>query len=286
MHTRPSGLDLSQEQWMSSIKARRAISDLYKQGVEVRFGLDPETGKPKGKIGPFVNSEGKYKPAEDGEIAVFVRPPSPLQREQAMRDGQARRARALINAKRHEDSEEHLTIMAFLADMSDETLVDYLLVQEQNDRYQEAMREVLSNDEWSNMTELQDALRQFEEMDDEELVGNEEYLALMELDEKFTEQVRARLHELTDAQRDAMRMMRRETLERRALDKRSEMVGSQAFITEYQLQMEYYSVRDAEDHNQLFFSNAREFAEQHDDFRETIAEALQPFIGDSAEAKN
>ena len=223
---------------MSSIKARRAISDLYKQGVEVRFGVDLETGKPVGKIGPFENSEGKYKPAEPDEIAVFVRPPSPLQREQAMRDGQARRARALINAKRNEDSEEHLTIMAFLADMSDETLVDYLLVQEQNDRYQEAMREVLSRDEWSNMTELQDALRQFEAMDDEELVGNEEYSALMDLDEKFTEQIRQRLHELTDAQRDAMRMMRRETLERRALDKRSEMVGSQAFINEYQLQTE------------------------------------------------
>lgn len=270
---------------MASIKARRELNDLFAQGVEVRFGRNAD-GQPEGRIGPFLNSEGKFKPAEDGEIAMFVRPPSPLQREQAMRDGQARRARALINAKRNEDSEEHLTIMAFLADMSDETLIDYLLVQEQNDRYQEAMREVLSREEWANMTELQDALRQFEDMEDEELVGNEEYSALMELDEKFTEQIRERLSSLTDAQRDAMRLMRRETLERRALEKRSEMVGSQAFINEYQLQMEFYAVRDADDHSKLFYSSAREFAEQHEAVREKIAEALSQFIGESGEAKN
>jgi hypothetical protein len=270
----------------TSIKQRRKLSDLYKQGVEVRFEIDPETGKPVGKIGPFENSEGKYKPAEDDTISLYVRPPSPLQREMALRDGQAARARALINAKRNQDSEEYLTIIAFLADMSDETLVDYLLVNDIQERQQDAMRDVLSRDEWKDMTDYQDAMRQFGEMSEEELEGNEEYAAMLELDKKFSDEVSVRLAELTDAQRDALRMMNRDTLEKRALDKRSEMVGSQAFINEYELQMLFYSVRDPENHALLFFDSAREFAEQHEDFRVVIEEALMPFITEGGDAKN
>lgn len=269
----------------TSIKQRRKLSDLYKQGVEVRFTLD-EDGKPRGTVGPFENSEGKYKPAEESDVCMYVRPPSPLQREMALRDGQAARARALINAKRKTDSEEHLTILAFLADMSDETLVDYLLVNDTQERQQDAMRDVLSRDEWKDMTDYQDAMRQFDEMSDEEKEESEEYAAMMELDQKFSTQVSVRLAELTDAQRDAFRMMNRETLEKRALDKRSEMVGSQAFINEYELQMLYYAVRDPENHATLYFESAREFAEQHEDFRVVIEEALMPFIAEGAEAKN
>lgn len=270
----------------TNIKARRALSDLYKQGVEVRFSVDPDTGKPVGKIGPFENTDGKYKPPHADEIALYVRPPSPLQREMAMRDGQARRARALINAKRKEDSEEHLTIMAFLADMSDDTLLEYVLINDAQERQQEAMRDVLGRDDWKDITDLQEALRQFSEMSEEELAENEEYLAIMEQDEKFGDQVAERLRELTDAQRDALRMQSRESLERKALDKRSEMIGSQAFINEYELQMLYYSIRDPENHSNLYFESAREFAEQHEDFRETIERALEPFINEGIEAKN
>lgn len=270
----------------TNIKARRALSDLYKQGVEVRFSVDPETGKPTGKIGPFVNTSGEHKPPAPNEISCYVRPPSPLQRDMAMRDGQARRARALINAKRKEDSEEHLTIMAFLADMSDDTLLDYVLINDSQERQQDAMRDVLSREEWKDITDMQDAMRQFDDMPEEERAENEEWVALMEQDQKFGDDVAERLKELADAQRDALRMQSRESLEKRALDKRSEMIGSQAFINEYELQMLFYSVRDPENHSQLFFESAREFAEQHEDFRAVIEEALHPFINEGVEAKN
>lgn len=270
----------------TNIKSRRKLSDLFKVGVEIRFGFDPATGKPHGRVGPFLNSRGERSACPDDEVAMFIRPPDPLQREQAMREGQAKRARALVKAKRDLDSEEHLTIMAFLADMEDETLIDYVLLSEQGDRRQEAEREILALDEWKDMTAYQDALRQFADMDPAELEGNEEWEALAELDDKFGDQIAEREKELSDAQRDVLRMLQREQVEKRALDKRSELVGSQAFMKEYEAQMLFYSVRDCDNNDLLFFESARDFLSQPDEVKETVEEALLPFITDGTEAKN
>lgn len=270
----------------TNIKARRKLSDLFKTGVEIRFGMDPETGKPAGRVGPFLNSRGDRLSLPDDEVAMFIRPPDPLQREMAMREGQAKRARALIKAKRDEDSEEHLTIMAFLADMSDETLIDYVLMADAGERRTEAEREILSLDEWKEMSSYQDAMRQFVDVDPAELEGNEEWEALAALDDKFGDQISKRERELLDAQRDVLRMLDRSQVERQALEKRAELAGSQAFMKEYELQMLFYSVRDVDNNDLLFFESARDFASQPDEVKETINEALLPFISDGTEAKN
>lgn len=275
-----------------NIKARRMLSDLYKSGVEVRFGRGPD-GRPESKIAPkgegyFVDDDGKPIPPAPGQIQVWVQSPSPLQREMAMRDAQAARARALVKAKRDENSEEHLTIMAFLADMSDDTLVDYLITQGQQDRRAEAQREVMSDDEWKDMTALQDAMRQYEEdpRSDEELKDDEEYQALMELDKRFGEQVHEKERVILDAERQSLEMRDRSDLERKALERRADIVGTQAFMFEYEKQMLFYSVRDFEDNGILFFESARELAEADDHVRETFQDAMVPFISDASEAKN
>lgn len=271
---------------MANIKARRALTDLYKRGVEVRFGVDPETEKPVGKIGPFVDDQGNEIPATPDQICMFVRPPSSLQREQALRDGNAKRALALINAKRKEDSEEHLTTMAFLADMDDETLYDYVVVGNAVERRQEAVREVLGMDEWKDMTDLQEAMRQFDEMSEEERESDEEWQALLERDREFGDQVAEREKDLMESEREALRILGRDRAEKQALERRAELVGTQAFMTEYERQMLFYAVRDIEDDGVLFFQSARELAEQEDEVREVLAEALMPFISDGGEAKN
>lgn len=277
---------------MANIKARRALSDLYKRGVEVRFGRGPD-GQPQGSIAPkgegyFVDDDGKPIPIGPDEIQMWIQAPSPLQREMAMRDAQASRARALIKAKRDENSEEHLTIMAFLADMSDDSLVDYVLIQGQSDRRAEGMREVLAGDEWADMTAYQDAMRQFEEdgRPEEELEKDPEYTALMELDFKFGEQVAKRETELIESERQALSMRSRADIEKKALEKRAEIVGTQAFMAEYERQMLFYSVRDFDDNGVLFFESARELAEAVDEIRTTIQSAMVPFISDATEAKN
>lgn len=263
-----------------NIQARRKLSELYRQGVEVRFGPGgakvgrlAETGQP-----PF------DEPLTDDEVALWVCPPSPLQRDQALRDAQAAKARALIKAKRDKDSEEHLTAMAFIAEMSDETLADYLLEAGRDDREREAVRDVLGDEEWKDMSELQDALRQFEESDTPE--DDPEYAAVLERDVEYGRQVDARMTELREADRDAMKLMSREVLERRALNKRSELTGVQRFMQEFELQMTYYSVRDVKDRQVLFFESPRDFAEQAEVVQVGIKEALSLFINDVTEAKN
>lgn len=274
---------------MANIKARKRLSDLFKKGVEIRFGTDPDSGEPRGWIGPFKDSAGGRQPCPDDQVAMFIRPADPLQREMAMREANAKRARALVKSKRDEDSEEHLTIMAFLADMEDETLIDYVLVSDAGARRTEAEREVLASPDWKDMDAYQDAMRQFEEMSPEDLEGNEEWEALLELDQKFGQQVTKREEELIQAQREVLRMQLsagRSQVEKKALEKRAEMVGTQAFMQEYELQMLYFSVREVENTDQMFFDSPRELAAQPEQVREIINEALLPFISDGNEAKN
>lgn len=270
---------------MANIKARRKLADLYKKGVEVRFGKDAND-QTYGKVGPFVDDEGNaILPAED-EVSIWVQPPSPLQREQALRDAQASRSRALVRAHRDQDSPEYLTAMSFLVEMDDETLIDYVLIADTESRRQDAMREVLGMKEWEDMLSYTDAMRQFDEMTEEEREASEEYAAMMELDRKFGDQVAARELELREAAEDVLKMFGRAEVEKRALDKRSAVAASQSFMAEYERQMMFYAAREMDDHGVLFFESARELAETEDEIRVTLGEALEQFIDDVGEAKN
>lgn len=269
----------------TNIKSRRKLSDLYKRGVEVRFGPG-EDGNPVGKIGPFEDSDGSSIPLPEDWVAAWVQSPSPLQREQALRDSQAVRARSLVRAKRDEDSEEHLTAMAFLVEMEFETLIDYVLVSEMENRRADATREILADEEWKDLTVYQDAMRQFDDMSEEERDASEEYKAMMRLDDKLATQIHDRERELYDAAYESLKLLGRANVEKKALEKRVEIAASQVFMAEYERQMMFYSIRDIEDHGVLFFESARECAEQEDGIREIFAEALDQFIDDVGEAKN
>lgn len=260
-----------------NIQARRKLGDLYRVGTEVRFG--PDGGRVGREKPPYFDD-----PVGEDEIAVWVQAPNPLQRGQASSEAQAARARAMIKTKRDEESEEHLTSMAFLADMSHETLIDYVLLGEQDDRRGEAIRDVLARDEWKDIVELQDVMRQFDEEETPE--DDPEYEAVMVKDREYGRQVGERFEQLTEAARESLRMLAHERLEKRALERRSELVGSQRFMDTFELYMTYYSVRDIDAHDVLFFDSPREFQEQDDIVQTTIKEAIATFIENAEQAKN
>lgn len=276
----------------NNIKARKKLSALYRTGVEVRFGpgIPPKIGKPDVNKGLLVTENGDELPLQPEEVQVWVQPPSPIQREMAVRDAQAARAKSLVRAKRNEDSEEHLTIMAFLVDMSMETLVDYVLLSGSDTRRDQAVREILGEDEWKDISAYQDAMRTFDELEEAGQALNEEqqeeYDALQEQDQKFGDQVAELEAKLMDIDRAALEMQTREQLEKKALDKRSEIVGQQAFMFEYETQMLFYSVRDFDDHGVLLYASARELAEEPEEIQDAFKNAILLFIGDSGEAKN
>jgi hypothetical protein len=262
---------------MSKIKARKKLTELYRRGVELRFDEDG------GRIGPFKDENGVPVPVAESEVSIWVQAPSPLQREMALREAQATRARTLLRTKREVDTEEHLTAMAFLAEMDMETLIDYVLTIRLDDIRGEAIRDVLSRDEWSDMTELRDAMRQFEESNNKE---GDEWQALMQRDNEYGLQVAERQKELLQSEREMLRLLNRSNLETRAIERRAELVGSQMFMFEYEKWMTYFSVRDPDSHGQLYFDNIDDWTDQEDEIRERVAEALSVFIQEGSDAKN
>jgi len=261
-----------------NIKARKRLAELFNRGIEVRFNEDG------GRIGPFVNEDGNRISPAEGEVAMWITPPSPDQREQSLRDAQAARARALLRSQRDPDSEESLTSEVFISGMSDETLLEYVVMSDLDERQQIAQREVLSREEWKNFEALQDSMRIFQEQQGDPEA--EEWRDLMEADRRFGAQIEERVDELTDAARQTLGMFNRDELMRRAKEKRQEIVGSQAFMAEYEQLMMYYAIRDVDDRRMLFFDSVQEWKEQPDEVREVIVEALSQFVGDVAEAKN
>ena len=257
-----------------NLKARRKLSALYARGAELRFGPD----------GPI---EGPYDgPPSDDVVAMWVGPPSPLQREMALRDAQASRAKALLRMRTDNDSEERLTGLAYLSEMSMDTLIDYILQHDLEDRRGEAVREVLRSEEWKDIQSLQEAFRPYDDGELEADPEDPDYQVLMEADKRYGEQVDARLAEMTDATRYSLQMLSRQELERRALEKRGDLIASQAFMAEYERQMLFYSVREADDHGVLFFESAREFAEQDDVIQSAVSKTLQAYVNEVPEAKN
>lgn len=269
-----------------NIRPRKRLSALYDMGVEIRFTPTgpkvPESGK-----GLLVDENNKPVPVGPEDVQMWCQPPSPFQKEMAMRDGQAARARALVRVRRDKESEEHLTVMAYLTEMSDETMVDYVLQSTSDQRRDEALRDILALKEWENFEELRDAMRLYDEMSEEEVAAHaKEYEALLERDEELGNQVAKREAELRDGEYEAVKLRSREDLEKKAIERRAEIVGHQAFMFEYELQMQYYSCKDFDSHGTLFFESARDLANEAEEVQDTIRTALTEFISDAGEAKN
>jgi hypothetical protein len=267
------------EELMASITARKKLSSLYARGVAVRFGEEGARFGDEKRGGGF--------PEEDvlleDEVEIWIAPPNPYQREMAMREAQAARARSLLKVKNDENSEEYLTTKAYLAEMDIVTLVDYLVISSTEERTQAAVREVLAKKEWENIDELRDAMAQFDASDDKD---GEEWKTLLERDFEYGQQVSAVEQRLNEEEHVSLSVLSRDELERRAMDKRSEIVGSQSFVYEYERQMKYYSVRDSNNHSILFYDSPKELVEESELIQLAIEEGLRRFITNGSEAKN
>lgn len=268
------------------IKARRRLTELYKTGVEIRVGgrYGLEGAIAQGGSGEFKDEDGELIPLLDDEVAMWVQPPSPVHRDMALRNANAARTRASMVAKKDTESPDYLQAKEFVESMSDETLYDYVLVGDMDRRQQEAVREVLAEEEWADVTELQESLRIFEEENRPE--DDPEVQAVRERENELQSQVATREHELWEAELDVLRMKGVENARKRAMERHLDLITAKAFMIEYERQMHYFSVRDADDHGVMFFESAYELASQPDEILTLVQTALDAFIRDGAEAKN
>lgn len=269
---------------VTHIKPRRRLAELYAKGTEVRFseaGIvnSPTLGEePEGWEAP----ENPIRPSED-DIVVWVQPPNPLQREQALREASAKRARAVVRAKKDPDSDYALDSRAFAAELETDELIEFVLDLDEAERQQEAQRDVLGEEEWEDFTELQDAMRQYYDQGEPE---GEEWEALLRRDIEFGRQVAQRARDLEEQSRESFKYVPRDDLEERAFDKRVEMSANQDFMAEYERWMLFYACRDPENKQVQFFESVEELRSMPEEVQVALGNALAEFINDERTAKN
>lgn len=265
---------------MGNISKRRRLKDLYVIGYSVHFSGDASTAAifdDKGtQLGPTYRKlvgtptpeelDETYEITENDEV-VFVQAPSPLQREQALREAGAMRARIVLQAKDDADNDIYgLQARAFLAEMDDPTLIEYVLNVSEGDRYRQAQREVLGRKEWKDFDNLRDMMRQWEEAGSP---TTDEWQPLLDRDLKFGQDVSDKAAELREGIAEGYRMQPRAELERKALDRRLEIVGNQEFMIEYEKQMLYFSCRDPKERSELYFEDTQDLL-SYDEFVQSV----------------
>lgn len=258
---------------LSRIEKRRRLEDLFDRGAYITFNRDSD-GRPI--VNPTVSS--------DSDMKIWVAPPSPLQREMAVREAQASRARVMIEARKDENSTTWLTIRAFIANLKTDALIEYVLDLDTNEFLSDARRDVLKQPEWEDFNALRDAMRQFEEAGSPE--DDEEWKPILSRDIEFGRQVNDRAEEIRSDARDGYKHMPRPKIEEKAIDKRVDQAGSAAFVSAYEEWMLFYAVRDDEDHSTLYFEDRNDVKSLPQPVQQALGDKLNDFIVDASEAKN
>lgn len=252
----------------TNIEKRRRLSELYSDGGEVRFNKNGVVGE--------------ENPETDLDVIIWVQPPDPLQREEAVRAGQAARARALLAVK-DITTDQGLEAHGFVDELTREQVTDYIINGESRDFRSRAIRDVLADKEWEDFTALQDSLREWEELGEPE---GPDWDALLKRDKEYGEAVRTRVQEILDDTREGLKLLEEEELRKRARKQYADAMGNQAFMQAYEVNMLFFSCRDDEDHDLLFFEDTQELQRQPEFVQIALANKLSEYIKDPAEAKN
>jgi hypothetical protein len=275
---------------MGNISKRRRLKDLYVVGYMVHFnasaaGIFDDKGEHlahfrKGSTPAPVPVEDETFKINEHDDLVWVQAPSPFQREQALREASVKRAKVVLAAKDDKDNDVYgLQAQTFLNEMSMDTLIEYVLTMSEGERYKQAQREVLAKSEWKDFSTLQDMMRQWEEAGQPD---TEEWRPLIDRDIKFGTDVSNRADELRDGVREGYALQPREQLEKKALDRRLDIVGNQEFMIEYEKQMLYYSCRDPEVKHELYFDDVEDML-SYDEFVQGVIVEASKFLLQSPE---
>lgn len=263
---------MAQKSKLSSIEKRKRLEALFDRGDYVRLNRDAN-GR------PVINSE-----ESPGDMRIWVGPPSPLEREMAVREAQAARARVMIDARDNHDSQTWLTIQNFVRSMKRDALVDYILELDENEHFSQARRDVLQQKEWEDFNSFRDAMRQWDEAGSP--IEDPEWEPLLERDRKFGMQVIDRVDEIRDDARAGYMHMPLNAVQELAVGKRVEQAGTAAFMSAYEEWILFYACRDDDDHSAYFFDSPDGIKRLPDEVHGALAEKLRSFISDSSEAKN
>lgn len=250
---------------------QRRLGDLYVRGKE----LAPDDG--------------------NGPVKVWMAKLNEVDREAALRRANAAKARYLIDT----DNEESDVFAAAYGDIREfedrETLIRFII----GDELARARRRIeaeRANDEdtWGKEGYLQGLY--------DEWTGTDESPGLKETFETNpgdpdVERVKAELDRYREEVDDEVRAYGErlekdwvdvdlDTIRRRAAHELLQLRANEAFVREYQRQQLFYSIRDAANHRQRYFSNIGEVDDLDDEVRVYLIDQFNSLMVDHVEGKD
>lgn len=227
---------------MATVKPpkRRRLGDLYKVGQE--FSLD----------------DG------DGAVEVYMRRPNPYELEEALKDGNAARARSVIRMRK-EGTSEFEQIEGQLWDIGDTPeMAKFAVMERVQELYSQAHAFISNQDKYTEDSVLESSLENLEkwaestpsEGDDE----YQDYKNTLEYIEEFNKEVEERYETLKNDEL-AKLLHDGDDLEEKV---RRILIDRQAgieFLREYRVSCVYYSARDPENKVDRYFSSRQEVKE-------------------------
>lgn len=202
----------------------KRIQHLFRRGdVVVLEASDPETG-------------------EVEKVPVYVQKLSALEKDEAVKDGRAAKARRQLAFDRDED--EQVTLTAMLGNMTDDQVVEDLMHRASGELYLKAEDEVRADKKWAERLE---AIDRAETAEDGKVPESEQDL-ITALVREFQEEVERGHQSHLRSLRRELKGERRDALEVRYRKEWREMLGATAFVEARRQSEIWYALRECEVH--------------------------------------
>lgn len=219
---------------------RRRLGDLYKVGET--FSLD----------------DG------DGAVEVYMRRPNPYELEEALKDGNAARAKAVLKMRR-EGTPEHDMIENQVWDIGEQAdLAKFVVDDKAQELYSRAHAQVMDREEYTEDNILEASLdnldKWIENTPAEDADDYEDYKNTLEFVESFNTAVEEQYKEMRDEALSEI-MHEEEDLEEKVRRILIDRTAGVHFLREYRVSCVYYAARDPEDKTSRYFDTRHEVVE-------------------------
>lgn len=199
----------------------------------------------------------------DGAVEVYMRRPNPYELENALKDGNAARAKAVLRMRK-EGTTEYEQIEGSLWDIGDTPeLARFIVAEMAQDLYSRAHAFVMDTDEYTEDSVLESSLDNLEKWaESTPSEGDDEYVDYqntLEFVEKFNKDVEAKYEILREE--ELGKVLAEGELEEKVRRILIDRDAGVEFLREYRVSCVYYAARDPENKIDRYFEARQEVKE-------------------------
>lgn len=248
---------------------KRRLADLYQVGMDVLV------------------DDGENEP-----ITVYMRKPNPFEHEEALRDGNAARARMTLRMRDPKTQDFDILKADVEAIGNKQRQCEFLVSERGPEFLSRAYQKISTSDDWSEdglIEAIQDSIQEFADRENEMTEEDEDwedYQRVKGQVEKFNKQVddqaaierQEEIHRLLDETDEDIRELVRKAL----IDKAASLL----FFREYRMSCIYFATREPENHGQRYFTSKQEVRELPYEVQSILLDNYDQLDLSKDEAKN